>query len=1344
MARLLVLTVGFCWVGLVAADGDWAATSVLGRLDGPIALTLADLDNNSLPDIVSVSSNDNTICWFANLGNGSFEHTPRIISTSAGGVSTVTTADINGDGWLDVVAGLTNDDLVAWYRNNNGTISTLPEIIAVSVLGVSSVATADVDGDGYVDVISASAGDNSVAWYPNNRRGGLYLQRHVVSRQVWGVKDVFAADMDADGDMDLLCACFTANGVLLFRNDGAGLFGNAERVATSSVLGAFDVQAADLDGDGHLDVLVAAAGQEQVAWFRNLGNATFEPRRRIIDAAANGAVSAFAVDFDNDGHLDVLAAQAINNTIVWYHNLGNGAAFSSPNVVSTDSWGAAAVAAADLDADGLPDMVSASFADDKVAWYRHEGPRVQFDRPQTLAARYALATTGDLDHDGRVDLILGSFTKNAHSVAWRRSLNLANESLAFDAPRAVVAHPIGPQALFVRDLDSDGNLDLLYAFKDQDQDSHLAWARNDGAGNFATAPAQLLYSSSHAILSTTVADLDGNGHPDVLFLDAAQARLAWCANNGLGQFDTPSLVAQLEYPPSCLSTADLDGDGHVDVIRCVFQRHAIEWLRNMGNGSFASGWLLVTSQTQGPVQAQPADMDGDGVLDIVCASLHDAKLAWYHNDGLGHFVEHVISQQLPDVLFVRLADLTLDGSLDILVAQNSGALSWFGNEGAGTFAASVPIRFANILFLQSMDVVDLDGDGLPDILCGDAFDNTVTWFRSIGIKPAFSQARVLPAFVHRPLMAVPGDLNGDGHIDVVSASTDDSRLTWYPNPGNGAFTGTQHIISQQILTIMSLAVADLDNDQDLDILCAGSGLDQVAWFQNNGGGHFADEPRFISTAAAGAVAVLAADLDGDGALDAVVGRGDDNTIVWHRNNGQGEFGPATPLSTTAHMPWGLFAADLDDDGDLDVLSANYGNDRISWYRNNGAAGFGTELVITASADGVRGVFAADLDNDGDLDVLSASINDNKVAWYVNDGDGNFNFQERVISTSINGASAISAVDLDGDGDQDVLVSGISGNTVAWFENLGDGTFVPVPVVLTTELYGASWVAAADFDNDTRLDILSPAMRAGDIQWFHNPGTTAVPSASSPLLVPSTASGSSDHVVVVVVVVVVALVALVFGVVLTARYRRKRFNAVRQALYGDNTMPMSSAEQIQLCLSQFQASCARNAGLDPSSTTTTRSLNLVSRATRVQKPFKAQLQSDSALVWVQIIVSSDVKFQAVPLRHASELQGRAVLALKTFERIELRAGGNLCFDRVPTWWPGRRSIPIALVLEFADQGDLRTHLRKRIGQLTTNTKTVSRFVSKDHDYYRAAQLDDLPFRSVTFLIDCQGLPCMDLN
>ena len=113
----------------------------------------------------------------------------------------------------------------------------------------------------------------------------------------------------------------------------------------------------------------------------------------------------------------------------------------------------------------------------------------------------------------------------------------------------------------------------------------------------------------------------------------------------------------------------------------------------------------------------------------------------------------------------------------------------------------------------------------------------------------------------------------------------------------------------------------------------------------------------------------------------------DDKISWYENDGNQNF-IADTITTGAAGASSVYAADVDGDGDMDVLSASLNDNKIAWYENDGFQSF-TVHAITLIANWPRSVHAADLDGDGDMDVLSASQHDDRIAWYENDSLQNF-------------------------------------------------------------------------------------------------------------------------------------------------------------------------------------------------------------------------------------------------------------------------------------------------------------------------------------------------------------------
>jgi len=231
----------------------------------------------------------------------------------------------------------------------------------------------------------------------------------------------------------------------------------------------------------------------------------------------------------------------------------------------------------------------------------------------------------------------------------------------------------------------------------------------------------------------------------------------------------------------------------------------------------------------------------------------------------------------------------------------------------------------------------------------------------------------------------PADLDGDGDMDILAAYYYANKIAWLENrDGLGTFS-SEHGITTEAEGARCVYAADLDGDGDLDVLSASEYDDKVAWYENvDGSGTFGPQ-RLINTTGDWIGTVFPADLDGDGDMDVISASRHDGNITWYKNtDSEGLFGPAQKITTEVYSVRSICTADLDNDGDVDLLSASEYDKKIAWYENyNTRIPFGPQQVISLFADGAQCVGAADLDGDGDMDVLTASEEDARITWYEN-------------------------------------------------------------------------------------------------------------------------------------------------------------------------------------------------------------------------------------------------------------------------------------------------------------------------------------------------------------------------
>jgi hypothetical protein len=356
-------------------------------------------------------------------------------------------------------------------------------------------------------------------------------------------------------------------------------------------------------------------------------------------------------------------------------------------------------------------------------------------------------------------------------------------------------------------------------------------------------------------------------------------------------------------------------------------------------------------------------------------------------------------------------------------------------------------------------IVDLDRDGLNDILVCDSFRNIVSWVRQAP-RGTFTETTV--AGVAAPAHVEAIDFDKDGDLDLVVAALgflfpNNNRVgsvIVLENDGQQKFQS--HYVADRIARVADARAADLDADGDLDVSVAGFGYDdgETSWLENLGGWKF--EQRVLQRLS-GPINAIPADINGDKLPDIVALVSQEWEEIWaFINDGKGTLAPRMLWgSTNADFgsSW-MTLVDMDRDGDPDILYANgdafeYAppNSRpwqgVQWLENRGDLKF--ELHRMIDQQGVTSPEALDLDGDGDLDVLLVNANndwDNPEApsllWLEN--DGKMQFTMRPLATAPTHLLTLAVGDLDGDRKPDAVTGGMHisrpydriGRVTAWF------------------------------------------------------------------------------------------------------------------------------------------------------------------------------------------------------------------------------------------------------------------------------------------------------------------------
>lgn len=746
----------------------------------------------------------------------------------------------------------------------------------------------------------------------------------------------------------------------------------------------------------------------------------------------------------------------------YYPQAEQGVPFDGPVTIHGGAQGAHSVFTADFDRDGDLDVVSAARDDGGVIWYRNMGGDNPVFEPYSVGyvPGVYLALPADINGDGKIDILtvsVGTVSSDNPSgeqgqgrILWFKNNGEALPGFEVHGIAEGLNYPVGAQ---VGDFDGDGLLDVVVASRD---DNTVRWFRNTG-GDIPWFSSNLVAEGAMGAVAVDVGDIDRDGKLDIVSASENDDRILWYANDGYGGFTahvvrggTP--VENMDFAKS-VHVVDLNGDGALDIAYVSEDQNEAGWYRSSGDA--VPTWtqqVLDTGRTH-IKQITSSDVDGDGDMDLIATSADDGVIALYRNQGgaAATFTTHIITTAASGARFAHAADVNGDGLPDLLVAARSANLiAWFPNRTIHRNAVySTPGHHALGTWYNSRFIAagDLDGDGDMDIVS--VAEDYLLWHQNRGGSPAEFVSISIPTHMDRARWIDIADLDGDGDNDLIVSSTETHALLWYENSGGTQPTFAEHLLADGLEGPRAALAGDLDGDGDLDVFAVSDTDHKVIWYENNGAQPPSFTARQIDTNSGDAAAyprhVYGTDIDNDGDLDLIVAAQQSNTIVLYVNNGNS---PATfsRRIVAAHNPGGepkiqgvqhVWASDVNGDGAMDILAASENSSSVYWFENaDGRGEYFIPHAVDMNAAGVHAVVGGDADGDGDIDLFAAHEYSGIITWYENNGQETPGFTRRVIYDQAPIAHSVNVADLDGDGDLDVLAAARGNGIVAWFENLG--------------------------------------------------------------------------------------------------------------------------------------------------------------------------------------------------------------------------------------------------------------------------------------------------------------------
>ena len=686
-------------------------------------------------------------------------------------------------------------------------------------------------------------------------------------------------DIDGDGFLDVLASSnIYTEGLYWYKYPAWTKY----RIATGSFT--TDMQTADVDGDGDLDVVIPKNGSA-VTWYENprpAGNPGVDQwSEHLIGFASTHDIS--TGDLDNDGRLDV--GVRLNTTTIFFRN-----ADLSWTSLILNTPGGEGLAFGDIDGDGDLDIAAGG------TWLENPlpsgNPRTVAWVQRQFAAGWVPHTTVqifDINSDGRKDIFLSPSESANGKISWFESATPRTGPWTEHVVATGVSYV---HEFHLADFDNDGDRDIAFAEMHQSSLKRVGLFLNNGGG-LSWTEQDIATTGSHDI---RVGDFGNDGDIDIIGAN-------WDDGNTFGapilfwenRLNNPVLTldswqrnvvdASRPWQSMFVAAADIDRDGKKDIITGAW------WYRNPGTAS--GTWIRNTIGSPLNNMASVFDFDNDGAADILgtqgVGSSSNSQFVWARNNGTGSFT---ILNNIPNGTGEFLQGVETRRFANIASEAYKVALSWHAG-GVGIQMLTVPenpstgswgLSLASSTTQgEQVSGKDIDNDGYIDLMLG------TKWLRNnsgSGWSPY-----TLSNNTGHPDRNRVADISRDGKPDVVvgyEAINLPGRLAWYEQPSTPTGLWTEHVISDVVVGPMSVDLADMDRDGDLDVIVG--------------------EHNYATPSTA-------------------------RLLIFENVDGYGNSWTIHTVFTGDEHHDGAQVVDIDNDGDLDIISIGWQNYKTILYEN---------------------------------------------------------------------------------------------------------------------------------------------------------------------------------------------------------------------------------------------------------------------------------------------------------------------------------------------------------------------------------------------------------------------------